>query len=191
MSSTPLNFPERLLRPTPLNKAEPAWQPVVVATAYFIASLVGIAAAFFADHRKQQILWLAVATTLTLFGINRQLGLLPLIANRFRSVARQGGWYVAYRRPIQAVLLLLIAIAGYTGFLAMRWFPSMDAPERMAVVSLVFLGLFIAARVISLHEFDQWLFCRRYSLAGMQLNLVFEMTGILSAMLACAASILS
>lgn len=121
-------------------------------------------------------LWRMLVVGLVLLGINKQLDLQTALTEIGRKIARYQGWYEA-RREIQAefiglIGLLAIVMCSLFAFLAHR------APmaTRVALVGSVLLLAFVVVRAVSFHHVDQFI---RHSVAGIRMNWILEIGGLL------------
>lgn len=102
-------------------------------------------------------LWLALAVTMVLLGINKQLDLQTALTELGKSTAMAQGWY-ADRRPVQ---LGFMASVG-AGSLAVVALVLRAARGRMrelglAITGAAFVAAFVVLRACSFHHLDRWL----------------------------------
>jgi len=101
--------------------------------------------------------WLAAAVVLVLIGVERQLGVLTLLANHGRTLLFRGGLYYE-RRAIQLPLVLALAGLGLMGLvIAVIANRRRGWPILLALVGMAVLLSFTLVRAVSLHSVDGWL----------------------------------
>ncbi|MFM7051853.1 MAG: hypothetical protein ACKOYN_06945 [Planctomycetota bacterium] len=101
--------------------------------------------------------WFAVAAFLVLLGLNKQLDLQRLVTQIGRDIARDGGWY-RDRKPVQIAVAVGALALGVVGTGVAAWMlRDIIARVWVALVGLLVLFVFIAARVNSLHQIDAWM----------------------------------
>jgi len=91
---------------------------------------------------------------LVLLGINELLDLQTLLTSVGRAYAKANGWYGQHRK-VQYEFVVGLAIAAALSGIAMLWFTRrLHATVRIALVGLVFIGLFVLLRAASFHHLD-------------------------------------
>jgi hypothetical protein len=127
------------------------------------------------DKDDTQRFWWVLAVLMAVLGINKQLDLQSWFTQVARDMALAQGWY-ANRRVYQLGFVAVAALVGLAGqFWLYRAFRSHGKEARWAVVGLVFLIVFIVARLTSFHHVDYLL---RLELAGLRINWILELGGI-------------
>ncbi|MDX1953087.1 MAG: hypothetical protein SFY81_12975 [Verrucomicrobiota bacterium] len=124
---------------------------------------------------SNRIFWLSLALLLFALGINKQLDLQTWLTLSIRNLAREGGWY-EYRRILQGVFILGVALGGLLALGALLFFTRHSLREnKIPLAGAIFLGIFVLIRASSFHHVDQLL---GFSPGGVKLNWVFELGGI-------------
>ena len=124
----------------------------------------------------EPLFWLVCAIFLLGLGINKQLDLQTWFTVMGKNVATEMGWY-GQRRLVQAGFIALLGIAGIiVTAVGLWWTRRLSRASRMAFAGAVFLGVFIIVRAASFHHVDRML---GFRLAGLRLNVLFEMGGAL------------
>lgn len=131
---------------------------------------------------RRAALWLVVAGLLFALGVNKQLDLQSAVTELGRVMAHSQGWY-EQRRTVQVVFIGVVALLGALGLGGVVWLARGHLSDfRMALGGMVFLGCFVVARASSFHHVDVLI---HTDVFGVELNWVFELTGI--ALVAIAA----
>lgn len=119
--------------------------------------------------------WALLAAGLLALGFNKQLDLQTALTEAARGLARQQGWY-AHRRPVQAAFVIGVALLGVlTAVWMWRQARKGSLALRHALFGAVVLTAFVVIRAASFHHVDSLL---GESLAGLRLNVIFELGGI-------------
>jgi hypothetical protein len=119
-------------------------------------------------------LWTVLALLLLALGLNKQLDLQSLFTQVGRDLAMAQGWY-AQRRLVQAVFIGGLAVAA----LALGWWlraSLRDPHQRLAALGFSLLLAFVVMRAASFHHMDQLV---NATLAGVRMNWVLELSGLL------------
>lgn len=128
--------------------------------AYLVAALLAVRAAGTARDAGQngeKRFWLTLATLLVLLGINEPLDLQLLMTDIPRAHAKSHDWYND-RRQIQFVFVLALGAAAAVAGIAVVWLTwRMPRSVQLALVGLVFIGLFVLLRAASFHHLDDLL----------------------------------
>jgi MFS family permease len=149
-----------------------AWSVVI---GYFLAAFLAWRAGSVATGRERA-LWLGIGIALVLLGANKQLDLQTDLTMIAKYVARKEGWYEHWRRPVQALFLLLLAAgATVSAIVLTRWLREAAASARVGAAGLVILLAFIFARAASFHHLDNWV---TVPIAGMRSGWWMELLGI-------------
>jgi hypothetical protein len=157
--------------------------PWFIIAAYLVAAILAFRAGSAASGRER-ILWVGTAIALILLGINKQLDLQSDLTWIAKIVAHREGWYDKWRRDVQGVFLLAMALGGI-GFsmLLWRWLREASGEAKIAAVGIVILLAFIFARAASFHHMDYWV---TIHIVGMRSGWWLELLGI--AVIAVAAT---
>jgi len=108
-------------------------------------------------HTRDRIFWQVVSGLLVFLGINELLDLQALLTSVGREHAKANGWYGEHR-SVQYVFVLALGAAAILAGIVMLWHTRRtDASVRVALVGLVFIGLFVLLRAASFHHFDELL----------------------------------
>jgi hypothetical protein len=149
-----------------------AWFIVV---GYLAGALLAFRAGSAAAGRERS-LWLATGVALVLLGINKQLDFQSDVTWAARIAARSEGWYDHWRRDVQGVFILLIAVGGIAFALFLwRWLRDASANAKVAAIGLVTLVAFIFVRAASFYHIDYWV---TVPVAGMRSGWWLELIGI-------------
>ena len=129
----------------------------VTVAAYLLASLLSARAARLEvpeSGAREVVFWRATAVLLVLLGINELLDLQMLLTSLGRAYAKANGWY-GHHRKVQYEFVVALGIAAAFFGIAMLWLTRrMHATVRLALVGLVFIGLFVLLRAASFHHVD-------------------------------------
>lgn len=166
-----------------LGIGDPTLMGWTTAFGYILASILCLWTARAAGSLPRKIkyrfivFWLAIAGIMLALGINKQLDLQMLFTQVGRAYAKQGGWY-EQRRPIQLAFILAIAGGGIGLLAAFTWLTRGAIRKHfLALFGVVFTGCFVVIRAASLHNVGTFLYAPR--MAGLKLNWVLELGGIL------------
>ena len=138
--------------------------------------------------RTHVAFWGGLALGMVLLGINKQLDLQSLFTQIGRDMAKRQDWY-AERHEYQRQFIVGLLIAGLATLvaaailLAGTW-----RRTGLALFGLVFLIVFILIRAASFHHVDHLLGVR---FAGMKMNWILELGGILCIGLAAGLNLRS
>lgn len=128
-------------------------------------------------RRKPCWFWLTCGLLMLALGVNKQLDLQTLFTDIGRQWAIAGGWYED-RRAVQGLFIKGLAAAGAGVLLFALWFlRGARAHYYLALFGLAFTGCFVIVRAASIHHVDQFL---GFDIAGVRMNWVFELGGILA-----------
>jgi hypothetical protein len=129
----------------------------VTVTIYFCGALLSARAAGYAWLRRQtreRTFWRITAVLLVFLGVNELLDLQTLLTSIGRAHAKAHGWYGEHRRVQYTFTVALGLVAGFTGLAALWLTRRTHASVRLALVGLVFIGLFVLVRAASFHHAD-------------------------------------
>ena len=119
----------------------------VTVAAYLLAALLSARAARHAGLRRQardSMFWRITAVLLVLLGINELLDLQTLLTSIGRAHAKANGWYGEHRRA-QHIFVIALGLAAVFAGICMLWLTRRThASVRLALVGLVFIGLFVS-----------------------------------------------
>jgi hypothetical protein len=126
------------------------------------------------DPRRR--VWAAVAMSMALLGVNKQLDLQSWFTEVGRDMAHAQGWY-ASRQTAQVLFIATLASVGLIGLWWLgRALRGLGSELRWVGAGLVLLTVFVVIRATSFHHVDRWL---HLELAGsVRLNAVLELGGI-------------
>jgi hypothetical protein len=126
------------------------------------------------DQRSMKQLWLLIAVTMMLLGINKQLDLQTLLIQKVRRQAYIHGWYFE-RRKYQLDFIAAISIIGLFATVGVAfWLRRVFSRVYFAISGIATLVLFVVIRAASFHYVDKAL-----SLGGeVRVNVVIELSGI-------------
>ena len=132
----------------------------VTVAAYLFASLLSARAARHEGTEpvaREVAFWRGTAVLLVLLGINELLDLQMLLTSVGRAYAKANGWY-GHHRKVQFEFVVALGIAAVFAGIAMLWLTRrMHATVQLALVGLVFIGLFVLLRAASFHHLDELL----------------------------------
>ena len=126
------------------------------------------------DQRSMKQLWLLIAVTMVLLGINRQLDLQTLLIQKVRNRAYANGWY-SDRRRYQLDFIAAISIIGLFATIGLAiWLRRVFTRVALAIGGVAMLVFFVLIRAASFHYIDKAL-----SFGGeVRVNVVIELSGI-------------
>lgn len=128
--------------------------------AYLLAALLAwraAAAAWLSRHRRDRVFWLITAVLLCFLGINELLDLQTLLTDIGRAHAKTNGWDDR-QRQVQYIFVVALGFVAVAAGLGMLWLTRRTHPAvRLALVGLVFIGLFVLLRAASFHHLDDLL----------------------------------
>src|SRR3984957_7956101 len=155
------------------------WEESPWAAGGMSAAYLAVAILCFFDWRKESgLFWTAMVILYFYPATARYPGLFSRLSALLRKQARIGGWYWSMRRPMQAVLMLLFAIAvAATCAVCARQVRS--AVHAVALAAAMYSVCLVILRGISMHEMDMILYRRRKILGGLRINLLVESVGLL------------
>lgn len=124
---------------------------------------------------RRAALWLVLAMTLAMLGVNKQLDLQSLLTDIGRVMAHRDGWY-EQRRTVQATFIVLVLLGAAGGMAGLVWLVSGHVADfRLALGGMLFLMVFVLLRASSFHGMDTLI---GTSFAGVRVNWVLELSGI-------------
>jgi hypothetical protein len=152
---------------------------LTVAAYWIAAAMCWRAATVERKHSGQSkgtVFWTLFACGLAFLGINKQLDLQTWLTLFVKQLAQRQGWY-EYRRAVQLVFILAIALVGLASLGLLSWLArGARRQAKWALLGGVFLSCFVLVRASSFHHVDQMLGMR---LMGMKVNWILELGGIL------------
>ena len=132
----------------------------VTVAAYLFAASLSVRAARYAWLRREtrdRIFWYITAGLLIFLGINELLDLQTLLTIVGRAHAIANGWYPDHRR-IQYLFIIALSVAAILVGIAMILLTRRaHTAVRLALLGLVFIGLFVLLRAASFHHLDDLL----------------------------------
>lgn len=132
----------------------------VTVAAYLLAAWLCARAARHARlgrDRRDRRFWHVTAALLVLLGINELLDLQMLLTSLGRAHAIANGWYGEHRQVQLAFVIALGVAAMFAGIAMRRLTRGAHASVRLALLGLVFIGLFVLLRAASFHHLDEML----------------------------------
>lgn len=128
--------------------------------AYFLAALLAGQAggkAWLWRKARDRAFWVITAVLLCFLGINELLDLQTLLTDVGRAHAKANGWYDRHRQ-VQYVFVFALGFVAVAAGLGMLWLTRRThTAVRLALVGLVFIGLFVFLRAASFHHLDDLL----------------------------------
>lgn len=126
-------------------------------SAYSLSAIMCFQAARIAGMRLEMrdcAFWRVTAIVLLLLALNELLDLQTLLTFLGRAHAKATGWYDE-RRFVQYVFVLTLAVAALCSATGLLWRTRhSDGTVRLAVVGLIFIGLFVLLRAASFHHVE-------------------------------------
>jgi hypothetical protein len=155
----------------------------VTTLCYFVAALLCFRATWQAYRippaklgNRAMVFWTICGLVMLFLCVNKQLDLQSLFTQIGRDWSKADGWYEG-RRVVQGWFIRGLAIFGVLGLALTAWFIRGARPAYyLALVGLIFTGCFVVLRASSIHQVDALL---GYQVAGVKMNWVFELGGIL------------
>jgi hypothetical protein len=166
----------------------------VTVVAYFVAAVLCGVFAYRAwsdplpRWRTHLAFWGGLALVLVLLAINKQLDLQSLFTQIGRDLAKQQGWYAERHEYQQRFIVGLFFAGAATLVAAAILLTGTWRRTGLALFGLIFLVVFILIRAASFHHVDHLLGVR---FAGMKMNWLLELSGILCIGLAAGLNLLS
>lgn len=129
----------------------------VTVAAYLAAAGLSARAAGHArteEAPREIAFWRLTALLLVFLGINELLDLQTLLTSAGRAYAKEEGWY-EQRRAVQLVfVVVLAAVAAIVGAATLWLTRRTHFTVRLALIGLVFIGLFVLLRAASFHHLN-------------------------------------
>ncbi len=151
----------------------------VTVAAYLVTAGLSARAASHARLRRESremLFWRFTAVLLVFLGINELLDLQSLLTSVGRAYAKSSGWYGVHRRVQYVFVIALAVVAAIMGLIVLWFTRRTHATIRLALIGLVFIGLFVLLRAASFHHLDATM---GQGLKAFNLGSVQEMAGIL------------
>jgi hypothetical protein len=128
--------------------------------AYLLAALLAWQAAgkaWLSRQGRDRVFWTITTVLLCFLGVNELLDLQTLLTDLGRAHARAYGWYDQHRQ-VQYVFVIALGVFAITAGLGMLWLTRRTpSAVRLALVGLVFIGVFVFLRAASFHHLDDLL----------------------------------
>jgi hypothetical protein len=160
--------------PAPVGRRAPGSARVLAPLLGALASSRREIAALPGDVRLRA-LWLGLAVTLFLLGLNKQLDLQTVLTEIGRIMARSEGWY-AGRRRVQAAFILGVLLVGAWIFRTVVLLARGNLRRmRSVLIGAVFLVCFVTIRAASFHHIDRFI---GEDVGGFKLNWILELGGL-------------
>jgi hypothetical protein len=173
---------------------DPSVMGWVTVAAYFCAAVLCLFSARramglrTARHDASPLFWFGLAALFVALGINKQLDLQSWFTSVGREMARNGGWY-EQRRTVQMIFIIALASTGVIAIAWLLWRIRRSwRSHGLAVLGTIFLIVFIIIRAGSFHHFDEML---GWSLVGVRMNWLLELSGIACVALGAAMFLLA
>ncbi len=151
----------------------------ITVAAYLLGAMLSARASRRASLQRiprETLFWRLTASLLLFLAINELLDLQTLLTMIGRVHAKAHGWYPQHRR-IQYIFVIALAIGALLLAAVILWLTrQMHASIRLALVGLLFIGLFILLRAASFHHLDDIL---GRGATDFPLGSIQEMAGIL------------
>jgi hypothetical protein len=126
------------------------------------------------DQRAMKHVWLMIAVTMALIGVNKQLDLQTVLIQKVRQRAYVDGWY-GDRRRYQLDFIVAMTLAALCAGIGLSvWLKRVLARMALAIAGLGMLVLFVLIRAASFHYVDKVLGLGD----GLRLNAIIELSGI-------------
>jgi hypothetical protein len=126
--------------------------------AYMLAAFMSARAARQAWHRREageRMFWWFTAVLMVLFGINELLDLQTLLTFIGRAHAKANGWY-AVHRSVQYAFVVSLGVVALLACTVTLWLTRrMQSEVRLAIIGLIFIGLFVLLRAAWLNHLDE------------------------------------
>ncbi len=172
---------------------DPSFMGWLTVVAYFCVAVLAFKVSFSSSDifstdlaGKQKIFWSTVAIILLFLGLNKQLDLQSLLTAMGKFYAKRDGWY-ENRRELQMFVILGAIIVMVTSFLLFVVnMGEIFKTNRLAIIGLAFLVLFIALRATSFHHMDMLI---NFTVFGMRMNWILELSGIVAIFMSAFALI--
>jgi hypothetical protein len=126
------------------------------------------------DQRSMKQLWMLIAATMILLGIDRQLDLQTLLIQQVRDRAYANGWY-SDRRRYQVDFIAAVSVIGVFVTIGLAiWLRRVFTRVALAIAGLAMLVSFVAIKAASFHYIDEALsFGKEFRVSA-----VIELSGI-------------
>jgi hypothetical protein len=132
-------------------------------------------------NRREIRVWSWLAVLFLALGINKQLDLQSALTEWGRMLARSGGWY-AERGHVQREFIALVAAGGLVAIAVGLWVARRTSrAARLAIAGALVVVTFVVIRAASFHHVDIFI---RSTVAGLKMNWILELSGILLVLLA-------
>ena len=166
------------------------WLTVIM---YFVAAVLALKTSYSSTYlfayetvQQQKVFWLIVALTLLFLGINKQLDLQSFFTAIGKYYAHRDGWY-ENRRIIQiSFITAILGLGSIALFVFVYKMKSIIKTNRLAIVGLIFLLLFVIIRAASFHHMDILINTKIW---GFRMNWVLELSGIVAITIAALSSL--
>lgn len=133
----------------------------VVIAAYTTASVLCFKGANLAAglaYKKHAKLWLFLAVSIFILGLNKFLYAENCITQGFSIIARNYGWYGSRRGLQLEIILVLVFLCICVLGVLIAILKGIGKPTQFAVIAFVLLLLLVIVRTISLHQIDGLIF---------------------------------
>lgn len=141
--------------------------------AYFVSAFLCLLCA--KKISSDKLWWYFLAIMMLLLGINKQLDLQSWLTITGKQIAQAQGWY-EQRRQVQALFIACIVSIFICFSVVASQIIQFDKPNYwLSLLGFLFLGSFVVIRAVSFHGIDHFL---GFSLVGLKMNWLLELTGI-------------
>lgn len=161
---------------------DPTFMGWLTVFAYFVCFYKCISVLKYKDRifndpiTRQHMLWILIACTMLLLGINKQLDLQTFFTATARYLAMEQGWY-AERQIYQKGFIIGIGIVGLISMMTLvSMFYKVIQVHLFAIVGVCVLMVFVLIRALSFHNMDSFL---SESFLGIKANWALELSGII------------
>ena len=132
----------------------------ITVAAYLIAALVAVLAARTATRPlegRERLFWALTAALLVFLSVNELFDFQTILTAVGKTWAREGGWYEDRRIYQFEFILALVTVAIVGGIAMLRLTRGAHWSVRLALLGLVFIGLFVLIRAASFHHVSGFL----------------------------------
>lgn len=132
----------------------------ITVAAYLLVALIALRAARTAGLRREpreRLFWLIAAALMAFLGVNELFDFQTILTAVGKAWAQSSGWY-EQRRTYQLEFIIALAFAALGMGIAMLWLTrGAHRAVGVALIGLVFIGLFVLIRAASFHHVDSML----------------------------------
>jgi hypothetical protein len=173
---------------------DPTFMGWFTVLAYFTCAICGFRLAWsqiqrggYVKNLHDLIFWGAAGVILFFLGINKQLDLQTWFTEVGRDISKSGGWY-ENRRMVQFYFIAGLAVLGLSAAIGFYFLTRKSLKKNwLPLLGLSFVVVFVIIRAASFHHMDQLL---GKKLAGLKLNWILELTGLVMILVGAIPQIL-